>query len=140
MLQNAAHSSEQQERWLQEYFHAKSAGAEFILPWAVDTFFSAINTVKKRFSRGELKAIVEACRDLELDPEQARHTVLLLNIADACENRQSHLRHSFVRASIEGKIRQLDDTQLTVLMMWAASFWIGRNVSAAHLNEYIKTT
>ena len=39
MPQVAARINEQQERWLKDYFRTKSAGAEFILPWAVDTFF-----------------------------------------------------------------------------------------------------
>ena len=39
MPQVAARISDNQERWLKDYFRTKSAGAEFILPWAVDTFF-----------------------------------------------------------------------------------------------------
>jgi len=50
MPQVAARISEQQERWLKDYFLAKSAGAEFILPWAVDTFFRAITSIKSIFS------------------------------------------------------------------------------------------
>lgn len=46
MPQVAARINEQQERWLKDYFRTKSAGAEFILPWAVDTFFRAITTSK----------------------------------------------------------------------------------------------
>ncbi len=42
MPQVAARINERQERWLKDYFRTKSAGAEFILPWAVDTFFSAL--------------------------------------------------------------------------------------------------
>lgn len=42
MPQVAARINEQQERWLKDYFRTKSAGAEFILPWAVDTFFHVV--------------------------------------------------------------------------------------------------
>ena len=36
MPQVAARINDEQERWLKDYFRTKSAGAEFILPWAVD--------------------------------------------------------------------------------------------------------
>ena len=39
MPQVAARINEQQERWLKDYFRTKSAGAEFILPWAVRHVF-----------------------------------------------------------------------------------------------------
>ena len=60
MPQVAARINDDQERWLKDYFRTKSAGAEFILPWAVDTFFRAITSIKHMFSAAELKTIVEA--------------------------------------------------------------------------------
>ena len=60
MPQVAARISDEQERWLKDYFRTKSAGAEFILPWAVDTFFRAITNTKAVFEPAELKTIVEA--------------------------------------------------------------------------------
>ena len=68
MPQVAARINEQQERWLKDYFRTKSAGAEFILPWAVDTFFRAITTIKGTFTGPELKTILEAHRDQRLLP------------------------------------------------------------------------
>mgnify|MGYP000908055158 CR=1 FL=1 len=68
MPQVAARINEQQERWLKDYFRTKSAGAEFILPWAVDTFFRAITTIKGTFTGPELKTILEAHRDQRLIP------------------------------------------------------------------------
>ena len=73
MPQVAARINEQQERWLKDYFRTKSAGAEFILPWAVDTFFRAITTIKGTFTGPELKTILEAHRDQRLLPA---HTLL----------------------------------------------------------------
>ena len=72
MPQVAARISSEQEKWLKDYFRTKSAGAEFILPWAVDTFFRAVHTVKEIFSAPELKTIVEAHKDLRLLPENTR--------------------------------------------------------------------
>ena len=60
MPQVAARINDEQERWLKDYFRTKSAGAEFILPWAVDTFFRAMANIKQMFTAGELKTIVEA--------------------------------------------------------------------------------
>ena len=63
MPQVAARINEEQERWLKDYFRTKSAGAEFILPWAVDTFFRGISNVKSIFTPAELKTIVESYLD-----------------------------------------------------------------------------
>ena len=139
MPQVAARINEQQERWLKDYFRTKSAGAEFILPWAVDTFFRAINGLKKRFTSGELKTIVEAYRDIRLLPEHSRLSYLLLQVANACEAENIHVRHGVVRSSLEAKLHQLDDTQATALMIWASAYWVSRNCSAANLDEYTKT-
>ena len=78
MPQVAARINEQQERWLKDYFRTKSAGAEFILPWAVDTFFRAITTIKGTFTGPELKTILEAHRDQRLLPAHTRLSYLLL--------------------------------------------------------------
>jgi hypothetical protein len=139
MPQVAARINEQQERWLKDYFRTKSAGAEFILPWAVDTFFRAIASIKTIFSSSELKTIIEAYRDKRLMPEHTRLTYLLLNIADACDVNNLHAKHGASRSSLEAKIKRLDDTQATALMVWAAAFWVSRNCSADSMDEYIKT-
>jgi hypothetical protein len=139
MPQVAARINEQQEQWLKDYFRTKSAGAEFILPWAVDTFFRAISGIKTIFSSAELKTLIEAHRDLRLQPNHTRLDYLLLQVANACDNNGVHTKHSASRSSLEGKIKRLDDTQATALMVWAAAFWVSRNCSAESMDEYIKS-
>jgi hypothetical protein len=137
MPQVAARINAEQERWLKDYFRTKSAGAEFILPWAVDTFFRAITAIKSIFTAAELKTIVDAYKDTKLMPDQTRLSYLLLRIADACEVNQIHLRHGASRSSLETKLKGLDDTQATALMVWASAYWVSRNCSAKDLDEYI---
>ena len=84
MPQVAARINDEQERWLKDYFRTKSAGAEFILPWAVDTFFRAMANIKQMFTAGELKTIVEAHKDTRLLPDHTRLSYLLLRVSDAC--------------------------------------------------------
>jgi len=139
MPQVAARINEQQERWLKDYFRTKSAGAEFILPWAVDTFFRAIASIKTIFSSAELKTIIEAHRDMRLLPDHTRLSYLVLRVNDACDINNIHTKHGASRSSLEAKIKRLDDTQATALMVWAAAFWVSRNVSADSLDEYIKS-
>lgn len=139
MPQVAARINEQQERWLKDYFRTKSAGAEFILPWAVDTFFRAINSIKSQFSSGELKTIIEAYRDYRLLPEHTRLSYLVMHVRDACDKTDLHVRHGASRSSLDAKFQQLDDTQATALMVWASAFWVSRNCSAESLDEYIRT-
>ena len=138
MPQVAARINDDQERWLKDYFRTKSAGAEFILPWAVDTFFRAITGIKHIWSAAELKTIVEAHKDMKLMPDHTRLSYLLLRVTDACDINGVHLRHGASKSSLETKIKSLDDTQATALMVWASAFWVSRNCSAENMDEYIK--
>ncbi|MBQ7457245.1 MAG: hypothetical protein IJS54_06555 [Desulfovibrio sp.] len=138
MPQVAARINLDQERWLKEYFRTKSAGAEFILPWAVDTFFRAISMIKQTFAESELKAIIEAHKDVRLQPENARTSYLLLRISDACEVARVHEKYGAVRTSLDSKIKSLNDTQATALMIWAAAYWVSRKSSqVTDMDEYI---
>lgn len=138
MPQVAARINEEQERWLKDYFRTKSAGAEFILPWAVDTFFRAITGIKSLFTAAELKTIVEAHKDMKLMPDHTRLSYLLLCVSDACDRNAVHARHGASKSSLESKIKTLDDTQATALMVWASAFWVSRSCSAENLDDYIK--
>lgn len=138
MPQVAARINEDQERWLRDYFRTKSAGAEFILPWAVDTFFRAITGIKQVFSASELKTIVEAYKDTKLTPESTRLSYLLLRVTDACDLNNIHERHGASKTSLESKLKTLDDTQATALMVWASAFWVSKNCSAENLDDYIR--
>lgn len=138
MPQVAARINMEQERRLKGYFRTKSAGAEFILPWAIDTFFRAITGIKQIFSASELKTIVEAYKDAKIVPENARLTYLLLRVSDACEVNAIHMHHGASRSSLESKLKTLDDTQAAALMVWASAFWVSKNCSADNMDEYIK--
>lgn len=139
MPQVAARISEDQERWLKEYFKTKSAGAEFILPWAVDTFFRAINTIKSVFSTAELKTIVEAHKDMRLLPEQSRLAYLQLRVQDACDLELLHTKHGASKTGLEAKLKRLDDIQATALMIWATAFWVSKEIQTDDMDEYVKT-
>ena len=138
MPQVAARISQDQEKWLKDYFRTKSAGAEFILPWPVDTFFRAVHTVQDIFSAPELKTIVEAHKELRLLPENTRLSYLILRVMDACDIAMVHNKHGASKASLEAKLRRLDDTQAAALMVWSAAFWVSKNCSAQSLDDYIK--
>ena len=92
------------------------------------------------FSRtgAELKAIVEAHKDMRLMPDNSRLSYLLLRVHDACEINHVHMRHGASKSSLESKLKSLDDTQATALMVWASAFWVSRNCSAESLDEYIR--
>ena len=138
MPQVAARINDEQERWLKDYFRTKSAGAEFILPWAVDTFFRAIGNIKQIFTTPELKTIVEAHKDMKLLPDNSRLSYLLLRISDACDVNQLHVRRNASKSSLEAKLKTLNDTQATALMVWASAFWVSKNRNSDNLDEYIQ--
>ena len=93
MPQVAARISDNQEKWLKDYFRTKSAGAEFILPWAVDTFFRAIGGIRAIFTEEELKTIVEAHKDTRLMPDHTRLTYLIVRVMDICDTNGVHKKY-----------------------------------------------
>ena len=139
MPQVAARINDDQERWLKDYFKTKSAGAEFILPWAVDTFFRAIMSIKDMFSPAELKTIVQAHKDTRLLPDNTRLDYLLLKITDACNTGKIHIEFGASKTALEAKLKRLDDTQATAIMVWAAAYWVSKTLDANSLDEYIRS-
>ncbi len=137
MPQVAARITPHHEQWLKEFFKTKSAGAEFILPWAVDTFFRSLNSIKAIFSAAELKTIVEAHKDIRLLPDQSRLAYLQLRIQDACDLDLLHTKHGASKGNLEAKLKRLDDTQATALMIWATAYWVSRENQRSSLDEYI---
>ena len=138
MPQVAARISDEQERWLKDYFRTKSAGAEFILPWAVDTFFRAITSTKAVIEPAELKTIVEAYKDVKVTPDSTSKSYLMLRVMGACDKNHANERFGASRSSLEAKLRYLDETQATALMVWASAYWVSRNCTATSLDEYIR--
>ena len=137
MPQVAARINDAQEKWLKDYFRTKSAGAEFILPWAVDTFFRALNNIRSMFTSDELKTIVEAHKDSKLMPDNTKQNYLVLRVLDQCDSNNIHDKYGANRSSLETKLRALDDTQSTALMIWASAYWVSRTNTAQSLDEYV---
>lgn len=137
MPQVAARIDENKEQWLKDYFRSKSAGAEFIIPWAVDVFFRAITNFKQIFSKAELKTIIDAFKEARLTPETTRLSYLTLRVNEACELNSVHLRYGASRKSLESKLALLDEAQATALMIWASAFWVSRNNPVSNIEDYI---
>ena len=138
MPQVAARITNEQEKWLKDYFRTKSAGAEFILPWVVDTFFRAIVGVKQIFSDSELALIISAHKNLRLQPDNSSKDYLRLRVADACNSKKLHDVYGLSRETLEAKLGKLNNTDATALMVWAAAFWVSKNCSADNISEYIR--
>ena len=56
----------------------------------------------------------------------------------SCDVKTVQLRHGASKSSLESKLKGLDDTQATALMVWASAFWVSRNCSAENMDEYIR--
>ena len=138
MPQVAARVTDEHEQWLKEYFRTKSAGAEFVVPWAVDTFFRSINAVRGQFSAGELKTIIEAHKDVKLLPDQSRLAYLQLRVQDACDLSMLHTKHGASKANLEAKIKRLNDTQAAALMIWATAYWVSKEQVDTDLDDYVR--
>ncbi len=139
MPQVAARITSHHEQWLKEFFKTKSAGAEFILPWAVDTFFRALNAIRNQFTTPELMTIVEAHKEVKLLPDQSRLAYLQLRVQDACDLDLLHTKHGASKTNVETKLKRLDDTQATALMIWATAFWVSKENQITSLEEYVSS-
>lgn len=138
MPQVAARVSDEHEQWLKEYFRTKSAGAEFVVPWAVDTFFRSINAIRGQFSTPELKTILGAHKDVKLLPDQSRLAYLQLRVQDACELNMLHTKHGASKANLEAKVKRLNDTQAAALMIWATAYWVSKAWKDIPMDDYVR--
>ena len=128
--------ADEQDSWLKDLFQSRTAGAEFMLPWTIDTYFTTMTALKKMFSAAELKAIIEAHRDAVLDTSHLRLAHLLLQVLERDDSADMH-RHGSSPVALENKCRRLDDTQAAVLILWASAFWRGRDCSDQSMEKYI---
>lgn len=140
MPQVAARITHDHEQWLKNYFKTKSAGAEFILPWAVDMFFKSMRSVAQELNVQELKTVLEAYRGIKILPNQCKSAYLYLRIEEACENEDVHVVHGVSRANLEAKLKRLTDVQASSLMIWASAYWVSKVWNGVSLEEYIKLT
>ncbi len=138
MPQVAARITTDQEKWLKDCFKTKSAGAEFILPWAVDVFFKSIRNVSSDFSVAELKTILESHKDVKLLPNQSKQAYLLLRVEEACEEHNAHIAHGASKSNLEVKLRRLTDLQATALMIWATAYWVSKAWNGVSIEDYVK--
>lgn len=140
MPQVAARITDDHEQWLKDYFKTKSAGAEFILPWAVDMFFKTFKSVVNEFSAAELKVVLESHKEVKLLPNQSKQAYLALRVAEACDESNLHTQHSVSKAALEVKIKRLTDLQATSLMIWSTAYWTSKTWNGVTIEEYVKLT
>ena len=138
MPQVAARITTDQEKWLKDYFKTKSAGAEFILPWAVDVFFKSIRNVSSDFSVAELKTILESHKEVKLLPNQSKQAYLLLRVEEACDEHNVHIQHGASKSNLEVKLRRLTDLHATALMIWATAYWVSKAWNGVSVEDYVK--
>ena len=131
------HHQEEQDTWLKELFQSRRAGAEFMLPWTIDTYVTTVASLKKTFSPAELKTFIDAHKDVELAPEDLRAAHLLLQVMERCDSDGLHSRHGADPRDLKAKFRQLDDSKAAVLILWASAFWRGLSTGEQALEKYI---
>ena len=131
------HHHEEQDTWLKDLFQSRRAGAEFMLPWTIDTYVTTVTALKQIFSAAELKTVIDAHEGVSIDTSHLRVAHLLLQVMDRCDRDGIHERHGSEPRTLESKCRQLDDTKAAVLILWASSFWRGKNTSEQAMEKYI---
>ena len=140
MPQVAARISAENELKLKQFFKTKSAGAEFILPWAMETFYRTVAQLKEDFSPGELKTILEAYKGAALTPDQCKLSYLQLRVKEAMDENELHTQHGASKGTLERKLDKLNDTQAAALMIWAAAYWNSKIWKDVSMDDYLRQT
>ena len=140
MPQVAARITHDHEQWLKNYFKTKSAGAEFILPWAVDMFFKSMRSVAQELNIAELKTVLEAYEGVKILPNQCKGAYLFLQVEEACESDNIHSNYGVSWPNLEAKLKRLSDVQSSSLMIWASAYWVSKVWNGVSFEEYIKLT
>ena len=138
MPQVAARLSNVHEQWLKSHFRTKGAGAEFVIPWMAENFARSLGQCRMVFSDPELKVIILAHKDTRLLPEHARAPFLVMRVLDACEVRTVHSQFSVSKATLEVKLKKLDEMQAAALSVWATAYWVSREGQSRPLDEYCR--
>ena len=129
---------EDHDGWLKELFQNGNAGAEFMLPWTVDTYFTTMEALKKLFPPTELKTIVELHKDVTPDIAHLRQFHLIKHILEYPELDSLTAKNSTNPSVLENRCRRLDENQAAVLIVWASSFWLLPNTTETDLEKYVK--
>lgn len=137
MPQVGARISEEQELWLRRHFRSKSAGAEFLLPWAIAACAGAMAEVRARFTPEELKVVVDALEGTRILPEMAGTSYLRLAVCEACGRRGLCALHGADAGVLDGKLAALLEPQATALLVWASAYWHSPACAGASLDEYV---
>ena len=131
------HHLEEQDAWLKDLFLSRRAGAEFMLPWTIDTYVTSMTALKQTFTPAELKTIIDAHEGVSIDTSHLRVAHLLLQVMDRCDSDGIHSRHGSDPRELEAKCRQLDDGKAAVLILWASAFWRGQSTGEQAMEKYI---
>ena len=137
MFHHARTNADEQDVWLREHFRSRTAGAEFMLPWTIDTLFGTVAALKSLFTPAELKTIIDAHKNIVIDTSHLRLTHLLLHVMEQSDRKELYKKHGSNPRNLETKFRQLDDAQASVLILWASAFWRGQTCSPQALEKYI---
>ena len=87
--------SDEQDVWIREHFRSRTAGAEFMLPWTLDTWFGTVSALKSLFTPAELKTIIDAHKNIVIDTSHLRLTHLLIHVMASFNSSFSfHFRRS----------------------------------------------
>ena len=135
MFLSARNHGRQDEAWSKELFNASNAGAEFVLPWIIDRYFSVIETIKTKFSAGELKILLNANPGISFDGPDFKAETFIKEIADLCKKKSMHVLYGTSLENLDKKLRQLDEKQTFFLALWIHAFWQGD--SQKDIEKYI---
>jgi hypothetical protein len=128
---------DEQDSWLKERFRTHTAGAEFMLPWALDKYVLSVQHIKQIFSAAELKTIIESYKNTLLTDAVLDAVHLQAQLTERCAQNDIPARFGSSLENIARLCSTLDDAQIISLIVWAASFWRSQTCSAQAMEKYV---
>ena len=104
-------------------FHMLNTGAEYVLPWVIDSYFSAIGSITARFSTNELHVLLNAKPGFALAESRFNSAAFIREIIASCLKNLTHKRYGVTLEKIEKKLQQLNERQTFMIAMWIHAFW-----------------
>lgn len=123
--------------WLATNFATMGSGAEWALEWAAYVLARALYSIKGRFERGELCALLDMHNGHYLAPRMSGPDHLALMIRDS-EPDGLPEKWGYETKALIAKMEALTHPEAAALALWACTFWTtGIYEKDGSLEEYV---
>lgn len=108
-----------------------------MLPWTIDIWFRTVDSLKALFSHAELQTIIDVHKNIAVNASHLQLSHLLTHVLESSVKKGLHQKYGSDPQIMENKFRQMDEVQITVLILWSSAFWRAQSCSAQAMKKYL---